>query len=160
MLAAALGLLAIAPRAHAQALPSGQARNAEALLNADLEMAEKSAPFRAVADEFIAAAAAGDAAKAERMISQRLVARAGRDVVRENIAARVLPFFADLRSVARSVTVANTTDAFGASGFAYYMYMVPAAGAQRPFVIYVLDEGGRLVVANILVDHYVEGRHP
>jgi hypothetical protein len=57
------------------------------------------------------------------------------------------------------VTVTNTTDAFGSTGFAFYMYMLPAAGDRRPFVIYVVEENGRPVVGNILVDHLVEGRH-
>jgi hypothetical protein len=34
-------------------------------------------------------------------------------------------------------------------------YRYPA----RPFVIHVIDEGGAKVVANVLVDRLVEGRH-
>jgi hypothetical protein len=58
--------------------------------------------------------------------------------------------------VARSVTVARTA---GVTGFAFYMYMVSKTGELRPFVIYVVEEGGAKVVANVLVDRLVEGRH-
>jgi hypothetical protein len=44
-------------------------------------------------------------------------------------------------------------------GFAFYMSMVSAMDELRPFVIYVIEEGGAKVVANVLVDHLVEGRH-
>ena len=39
------------------------------------------------------------------------------------------------------------------------MYMVSKADQLRPFVIYVIEENGAKVVANILLDKFVEGRH-
>ena len=156
---AALALLAALPLAAQPKPQSSRPANAGAPTVGELEMPERSAPFRRVADEFIAAAKSGDAAKVERMISPNLTARAGRDVVQRNLSQQVLPFFAGLKSVGQSVTITQTTDGFGSTGFAFYMYLVPQAGEPRPFVVYVVDEGGRTVVANILVDHFVEGRH-
>ncbi|HZT49414.1 MAG TPA: hypothetical protein VFA64_15675 [Hyphomicrobiaceae bacterium] len=68
----------------------------------------------------------------------------------------MLPFFAPFKEVGRSVTVTRTADA---PGFAFYMYMVSKTDEFRPFVIYVIEEGGAKVVANVLVDRFVEGRH-
>ena len=68
----------------------------------------------------------------------------------------MLPFFAPFQEFARSVSVTRTADV---PGFAFYMYMVAKTGEMRPFVIYVIEEGGAQVVANVLVDRLVEGRH-
>ena len=70
--------------------------------------------------------------------------------------SEVLPFFAQFKEVAGSVTVTRTAEV---TGFAFYMYMVSKAGELRPFVIYVVEEDGAQVVANVLVDRLVEGRH-
>ena len=72
------------------------------------------------------------------------------------LAGQVLPFFAQFKDIAKSVTVAPTADL---PGYAYYMYMVSKTDELRPFVIYVVDEGGTKVVFNIIVDHLVESRH-
>lgn len=120
-----------------------------------LEMAAQEEPFRRVAEAFVAAAAAGDTRRAEAMISPAAAARTGPEGVQRYLAGAVLPFFAPFREIARSVTVTRTAEV---TGFAYYMYMVSAGGELRPFVIYVV-EGGAKVVANILVDRFVEGRH-
>jgi hypothetical protein len=67
--------------------------------------------------------------------------------------------FADHKEIGRSITITNTTDASGNSGFAFYMYSVPKSGQQKPFVIYVLEENGQKFVGNLLVNRFVEGRH-
>jgi hypothetical protein len=60
----------------------------------------------------------------------------------------------------KSVTVTRTTDAAGQQGFAFYMWLHGAdASEQRPFTVYVVEEQGRLAVANIVPDRLVEGRH-
>ena len=152
MLALALWLCAFAAAAQAPA-GAGQAP-------ADyLEMQAASAPYRAYADRWIALARAGDVDALARTISPAMTARAGAEAVRRNLATRVVPFFAQSTGVGRSVTVTRTTDASGNKGFAFYMYAQPKDGAPRPFVLYVVDEGGTSVVANVLVDHHVPDRH-
>jgi hypothetical protein len=54
----------------------------------------KSLPFRRIADEFIAAAVAGDAAKTARMISPNTTITTGGAGVERYLADQVLPFFA------------------------------------------------------------------
>ena len=112
--------------------------------------------FRQVAEEFIAAAAAGDIAKMTRMISPDMVTRTGREAVERYLTDNVLPFFAQFKETGRSTTITRTADM---PGFVLYMYMVSKADQLRPFVIFVIEENGAKVVANILVDKFVEGRH-
>ena len=135
---------------HAPA--TGQSREAPPAF----EVSAQQGAFRGVADEFMAAAAAGDTIRTARMLSPAVAAKAGRESVERFLAGEVLPFFAQFKEVARSVTVTRTAEA---TGFAFYMYMVSKAGELRPFVIYVIEEDGAKVVANVLVDHLVEGRH-
>jgi hypothetical protein len=112
--------------------------------------------FRRIADEFIYAAAAGDANKVTRMLSAKLRERTGADSVQRYVVGQLLPFFAPFKELAKSVTITLTADV---AGFAFYMYMVSGNDELHPFVIYVTQEADSKVVANILVDKFVEGRH-
>jgi hypothetical protein len=112
--------------------------------------------FRLVAEEFIAAAAAGDMAKMTRMISPGVVTRTGREAVERYLADNVLSFFTQFKETGRSTTITRTADM---PGFVFYMYMVSKSDQLHPFVIYVIDENGAKVVVNILTDKFVEGRH-
>jgi hypothetical protein len=155
----ALGAATFVLAATLAAQPARPA-GSDSSMGAYLAMSESQAPFRRAADQFVAAAAAGDAARLAAMISPRMRERAGDDAVRRVIATEVVPFFADFQEVGRSVTTANTTDQFGHRGFVYYLYAVPRGGGeQRPFVLYVVAEGGEPVIANVLVGRLVEGRH-
>lgn len=144
-------LAAAALAATAQVPAQAQTRTPMAI-----ESPAADAPFRKLADAFMAAAAAGDAARATRMISPAIAAKTGPEGVQRFLTEEVLPFFAQFKEVGRSVTIARTADM---PGFAFYMYMVTKADELRPFVIYVVEEDGAKVVANVLVDHLVEGRH-
>ena len=147
--AAVIITAALSSSAFAQSGPSRE----------ELNMAAESPAFRAVADRFIAAAVAGDAATLEQMLSPAIVARAGKETLAKVLGGQVIPFFAGQKETGRSVTVANTADASGNLGFAYYMYSVTRTGEQKPFVIYVVDENGRKTVGNIVVNEFVQGRH-
>lgn len=126
-----------------------------------LEMKEESEAFRAVADTFIGHAAKGEAQALLGLISPNMLDYAGSEAVAGILARSVIPFFAPFRAVATNVTITETTDGFGSHGFAYYMYAESKKKQEkpRPFVIYMVREGDTIVVANILVDHFVEGRH-
>lgn len=126
-----------------------------------LEMKEESEAFRAVADTFIGHAAKGEAEALLALISPNMLEYAGPEAVSGILARSVIPFFEPFRAVATNVTITETTDGFGSHGFAYYMYAESKKKKEkpRPFVIYMVREGDAIVVANILVDHFVEGRH-
>ena len=127
----------------------------------DLQMAADSAPFRAAADGFIAHAMAGDLDGMLALLSRQLVARIGEPAARQALQAQIGPFFQRGGRPGNAVTVTRTTDAAGQPGFAFYMWLQDAAGGTaRPFTVYVVREQGRLVVANLVPDRRVEGRHP
>ena len=141
----------------AQAPAAAQATQSVAT---DLRMAQDAEPFRRTADAFVASALAGDAAQTQAMLSPTLVARSGEAAIRRALDTQILPFFARGKAPGRSVTVTRTTDAAGQQGFAFYMWLQGAdASVQRPFTVYVVEEQGRLTVANVVPDRLVEGRH-
>lgn len=126
----------------------------------DIRMAVDVAPFRKAADDFIVRSMAGDADGTMAMLSRRMVERSGEAAIRQALQAQILPFFQRGRAVGRSVTITQTTDAAGQQGFAFYMWMESAGeAAARPFTVYVVREQDRLVVANVVPDRLVEGRH-
>lgn len=127
---------------------------------ADLRMAADAAPFRQVADAFIGAAMAGKLDAVQAQLSPNLVQRTGSEAVRAVLERQIVPFFSAGQRVGPSVTITHTTDANGYSGFAFYMWMLPRQGGDaRPFTLYVVEEQGRRVVANIVPDRLVAGRH-
>jgi hypothetical protein len=109
-----------------------------------------------VAEAFVSAAAAGARDKIARMLSPAIAGRTEPESVERFLTAEVLPFFAPYKELARSVSITRTADV---TGFAFYMYMVSKTDELRPFVIYVIEEESAKVVANVLVDRVVEGRH-
>ena len=122
----------------------------------DFAMSAQQEAFRSVADEFMAAATAGDKIRAARMLSPAIVAKPGPRASSASWRARCCRSSASSRSVGSSISVSRTADV---TGFVFYMYMVSKTGELRPFVIYVIEEGGAKVVANVLVDQFVESRH-
>jgi hypothetical protein len=149
VVAAVFGLLAGAPL-HAQ---SGR-------ISTDLQMAQDAQPFRQAADAFLAHAQAGDVEAAHALLSRALVQRMGEAAVRQALVGQILPFFQRGSGLIGSSTVTRTTDAAGQQGFAFYLWLQPRdGGSPRPFSLYVVAEGGRAVVANVVPDRAVEGRH-
>jgi hypothetical protein len=144
----------------ATAVTPARAQTSVAEVAADLRMAQDAAPMRAAADAFVARAMAGERDAVLAMLSPALVTRIGHDTAVRVLDAQILPFFQRGRQVGRSTTVTRTTDATGSSGFAFYQWLEPQdGGAARPFTLYVVREQGRVVVANIVPDRLVEGRH-
>jgi hypothetical protein len=153
-------LWALAAALSAAQTPVAAQAQATQSVAADLEMAQDAEPFRRAADAFVASALAGDGAKARAMLSSALVSRAGDAAIRRALETQILPFFAGGKTPGRSVTVTRTTDAAGQQGFAFYMWLHGAdASERRPFTVYVVEEQGRLAVANVVPDRLVEGRH-
>jgi hypothetical protein len=141
------------------ASPALAARAATPTVADDLQMAAASAPFRQTADLFVTRALAGDLAGTQALLSRQLVERSGEPTVRRSLQEHILPFFQRGRAAGRSVTITHTTDGAGQRGFAFYMWLQQANTDARPFTVYVVQEQGRLVVANIVPDRLVEGRH-
>ncbi len=127
---------------------------------AELQMAEQAQAFREAADRFIAAAQAGDLPATRGQLSQALAERMGDALLRRVLAEQILPFFANGAGLAGSATITRTTDASGQQGFAFYLWLMQRGGdAPRPFTVYVVNEGGRAVIANIVPNRLVPERH-
>ena len=144
-------------------MPTAQAQPAAsppADVAADLRMTEDAAPMRAAAEHFTARAMAGNQRDTLAMLSPALVSRLGRDAVAQAMQTQIVPFFRRGRGIGRSTTITRTTDAAGHSGFAFYQWLEMRDGSPaRPFTVYVVREDDRVVVANIVPDRLVEGRH-
>ena len=124
----------------------------------DLRMASDSQPFRDTADRFVARAVAGDVDAAAAMLSRELVARTGEATIRRALETQIVPFFRAGGGAGGSVTVTQTTDAAGQRGYAFYMWMRQGSNVA-PYTVYVVSEGDRLAVANVVPNRLVEGRH-
>ena len=107
--------------AFAQSPAGGRALAQAHAATPDFAMSAQEVAFRGVADAFMAAAEAGDAARTAGMLSPSVAAKAGQEGVDRFLAGEVLPFFAQFKEVAGSVTVTGTAEV---TGFAFYMYMV------------------------------------
>lgn len=129
-------------------------------VSADLRMMADSAAYRQTAEAFVARAMAGDLDATQKMLSAAMVGRSGSEAIRRALQAQILPFFVQGAQLGRGVTVARTTDAGGNSGYAFYMWLLPSGGGEAsPFTVYVVEEQGRRVVANVLPGRKVAGRH-
>jgi hypothetical protein len=77
---------------------------------------------------------------------------------------QILPFFADYQRAGKTINLSETQDVFGNTGFAVYKTLIAKDGREKPFILYIVSEKNRLVVANILVNKtYQEmngGRNP
>ena len=140
--------------------PPVVAQPAQPDVSADLRMMADSAAYRQTAEAFVARAMAGDLEATQKMLSAQMVDRSGTDAVRRALEQQILPFFVQGAQLGRSVTVARTSDAGGNSGYAFYMWLAPRGGGEAsPFTVYVVEEKGRRVVANVLPGRRVPGRH-
>lgn len=126
---------------------------------ADLRMAHDAATMRSAAERFVDLARRGDATGSTAMLSRVLVERIGNAGAERAMREQILPFFARGGEIGRSVTVTRTTDAAGQSGFAFYMWLARGASEPRPFTVYVVEERGVPVIANVVPDRRVGGRH-
>lgn len=152
MMSLAVSMLLAAPGIAARAASASE-------VAADLRMAEDAAPMRRTAERFVEHARRGDAAGSAAMLSRALIERIGNASAERAMREQILPFFARGGEIGRSVTVTRTTDASGQQGFAFYMWLARAEGEPRPFTVYVVEERGTPVIANVVPDRRVEGRH-
>ena len=125
----------------------------------DLRMMEASARFRTTAEHFSNTARTGSAEALSALISPSMIDYAGVEGVLAILEGQVIPFFQSGDDAWQRTTITFTTDGFGHEGFAFYGFLHGADGAERPFVLYVVEEEEQAVIANVLVDHFVEGRH-
>ena len=143
-------------------IPGTQAAepHAAAAVAADLRMAQQAEPLREVAELFVRHAMAGELEATQALLSRAMVERSSAAAIRQALQARILPFFQRGQAMTGSATITGTTDANGQRGHAFYLWLAQRDGsAPRPFTVYVVVEDGRPVIANIVPDRLVAGRH-
>jgi hypothetical protein len=120
--------------------------------------------YAAVADSAVACLVRNDLSSFKKRLSPRMLERLGFAPMEASLKDRILPFFADYRGAGKTIAISQTQDIFGQTGFAVYKTLVAKDGTEKPFIVYVVSEKNRLVIANILVNKtYQEmnqGRHP
>jgi len=89
------------------------------------------------------------------MLSESLIKRTeaqyGAGFVDKIIKERFIPFFYDFERIDPNVTVTKTSDADGNEGMAFFRTFIAEDQNQKPFVVYVVNNNGRLVVGNVVV---------
>jgi hypothetical protein len=76
----------------------------------------------------------------------------GETVIETIIKERYVPFFKTFHHFNPTVASMKTSDADGHRGVAVFRTFVDQVDQERPFVVYVLEEEGELVVGNLLIN--------
>ena len=105
------------------------------------------------------ALATGDADTFKGLLSPNFTAVLDEATIDGVVQSQLIPFFSDFAEPGRSNYITDNQDQFGSAGFAFYTSILTTAGEERPFVIYMVEEAGRLVVANLLVNTTFEDMH-
>ena len=154
---AATACAAIATHAWAQTSAAQDAAK-------DIAMSKEAEPYRRIAEEFVERAMAADTPATLKLLSRTLVERMGAEQARAVLQRQLQPFFVNGRGIGKNGGIARTTDSNGNPGFTFYLWLLPKAASgiseARPFVLHVASERGQRVVANVLPNQRVEGRHP
>jgi hypothetical protein len=139
-------------------LPSQQPIPHEASVDTYLEMQEKSAPFREKAEWVVQQLISGNITGFKENFSPNFIRQLGMEEVENVCNTHFLPFFSGAEKISNSATVTLTTDAFGSTGYAFYLSVLKQ-NIEKPFVIYMVSEDNRIVVANLLPNKTYEDMH-
>jgi hypothetical protein len=124
-----------------------------------LWQARKADEYAGLLEQALTVLAEGRSADFKRFLSPSLVARSGESAIDAQLRAQMLPFFAGYQGLGDQSIVAPATDAAGNEGLSFYKTIVGADGIERPFVIYIVEEAGQPVIANLLVNTTYEDLH-
>lgn len=147
------GLLALAAPIPVRAQDEPSAAN-------DVAMQAEAKPYAAFADRVVEMLVAGDGKGFRELLSPTGMAAATPEQVDAFVDGQVLPFFADYGAPGPGTTITRTKHPAGFTGFAFYTSFTATGGQAKPFVLYVVEEGGKLVVGNLLVGKTFQDLHP
>ena len=128
-------------------------------VEADVARAARSEAYNGLVSAAVSALVAGDADAFKGLLSPNSVAVLDEETIDGVVQSQLIPSFSDFAESGRSTYITNTQDQFGSEGFAFYTSIRTARREERPFVIYMVEENGRLVVANLLVNTTFEDMH-
>jgi hypothetical protein len=145
LVTAAAGLFLALPASafHGLAKPSAQA---------DKPTSPGAKAYETAADAAVALLVKGDVAGFKKRLSPKMIERLGEAPMEASLKNQILPFFADYERAGKTIAITETQDIFGHTGFAVYKSFLAKEGNEKPFIVYVVSEKNRLVVANLLVN--------
>lgn len=85
-------------------------------------------------------------------VINRTEASYGKGSMSRIIRERFIPFFSDYSKLDPNVNTTRTKDGDGNEGIAFFRMFTTAEGDQKPFVVYVVEEGARVRIANVLIN--------
>ncbi len=132
--------------------------SAEASATDYLTMQAEAQPYEALADWAVERLRAGDAKAVMDRFSPNFTQHLGRPAVERAFREQMLPFFKGTGGTGDPVTITKTHDGFGSQGFAFY-FDLNGAETSKPFVLYVVNEKGKLVIANIILNKTYADMH-
>ena len=124
-----------------------------------LAMQAEAKPYEALADWAVDRLRAGDAKAVMERFSPNFTQHLGQPAVERAFREQMVPFFAGSTKVGDSTTITKTHDGFGSQGYAFY-FTLNGPETSKPFVLYVVNEKGNLVVANIVLNKTYADMHP
>lgn len=107
-----------------------------------------------IIDEATTALIRGDGKSFKALLSPGTIKREqrGERAIDDVIFERFVPFFSGFASFSQNVQTISTRDIDGHDGLAIARSFFSADGKEHFFVIYILEEGDKLTVGNILID--------
>ncbi|QHT71201.1 hypothetical protein GXP67_33390 [Rhodocytophaga rosea] len=129
-----------------------------ATIDTYLEMQEDSAPFREKAEWVVQLLISGNITGFKENFSPNFLRQLGAAEVEKVCTTIFLPFFSGAEKLSNSATVTMTTDAFGSTGYAFYLSFINQH-EEKHFVIYMVSEDNRIVVANLLPNKTYQDMH-
>lgn len=123
-----------------------------------LTMQSGAEPFHTLAEEVIGQLMQGDVSGLQTHFSPNFLHQIGEQTFKQVCSELLIPFFETAQTLGPSSTVTYTTDSFGNTGYAFYRTVTEGA-ATKPFIIYMVQENGRIVVANLVVNKTYEDMH-
>lgn len=129
---------------------------AEEQPNATPSPIDSSDSFESMEEKGIQALVRNEPEEFKALLSPAVIRRTNKQLgdgaIDKIIRERFIPFFADFSKLEPNVTSTSTTDADGNKGLAYFRVFQTEEGDQKSFVIYVLKEGDKLVIGNVLIN--------
>jgi hypothetical protein len=118
------------------------------------DTAGKPDKYTHIIDEATTALIRGDGKAFRAVLSPGTIKREQRGdrAVDDVIYERFIPFFSGFRYFSQNVQTISTRDIDGHEGLAIARSFFTADGKEHFFVIYVLEEGDKLTIGNILID--------
>lgn len=117
-------------------------------------------PYVEFADRVVKTLVAGDGQGFRSLLSPTGVSAATPAQIDDFVDGQVLPFFADYGAPGPDMSIRRTKNSAGLAGLAFYTSFTSTGGQAKPFVMYVVEEGGKLVLGNLLVGKTYQDLHP